>query len=208
MTHTITRRATKLKDKEKDKILTSIGLTPLRIKVKEVYDIEGLEIAIRKRLGETSLLPNKPITNWNKVKEALKEFLIEKGIPTVITVIVFIIILPKVIPKILFQNTPKNIQQKPLSKNSVTITPPTIPPAPSTHEKPQPQIPVVNNTVKVKVKVRIAGKYISENKNYVMYERIDTRKQRTVTIEDFLKMCECNATELYTDKLMEIFEYP
>ena len=137
---------------------------------------------------------------WNK----LKDYFIEYSIPTIITAALFGII-------IYFFTI--NIFPK------TKIIPP---PAPSPYENkmliPKSQTHIVNRvekkeditipSPKIKVKIRIAGKYISENKNYVMYERIDTRKQRNVTVEDFLNMCECSPTELYTDRLMEIFEYP
>ncbi len=173
-------------------------------------------------IDESQIIDSKQISKdnrtWNKLKGGAKDFFIEKGIPAIGIIIVFFIVLPRVIPKILFQNTLKNIQPiKTIPKIDTTPYIPSIPkPQPTTPYEnkilipAQPQIPKENiiTSPKIKVKIRIAGKYISENINYVMYERMDTRKQKNVTITDFLKMCECSDTELYTDRLMEIFEYP
>lgn len=203
-------------DKIKNEILNKVNIPFLRIKVKEIYDITALEIAIRKRLEETSSISNKPIINWNKVKEESKKLFIEKGIPSIFAVVILFFILPKLVSN-MFQNTLKNTQpMKTAPKNSIIIRPPPIPDSAPLYKNKnlvpiQPQMTKENIIIaspKIKVKVRIAGKYNSENKSYVMYERIDTRKQRNVTIEDFLKMCKCSATELYVDKLIEIVEYP
>lgn len=197
----------KTRDIEVDKVLKSAGIPILWIPVQKDYGFHEIKNKIETALGINQNIQSEVYINNSQIYETekperynnnsiwnkSKKFLIEKGIPAIIAVVVFMIILPKIIPKILFQNTLKNIQQKTL-------------PIPV-----QPQIPRENIIIaspKIKIKVRIAGKYISENKSYVMYERTDTKKQKNVTVEDFLKICECSATELYTDRLIEITEYP
>lgn len=159
---------------------------------------------------------NNNISIWSKSKKSVKEFLIENVVPAIIGVVGFIIIATVVLKG--FQNWANGIQQKMITpKKPIIITPSPIPMSPPPYENKilipaQPPPSVKENTViaspKIRVKVRIAGKYISENKSFVMYERIDTKKQKTVTIEDFMKMCECSDAELYTDRLIEIVEYP
>lgn len=133
--------------------------------------------------------------------DKLKDYFIEYSIPTTITAVIFGII-------IYFFT----INVSPKTK----IKPPPLPPSPPQYENKilipaQPQPPkenIIIENLKIKIKVRITGKYITDDKSYVIYERIDTRKQKNTTVENFLKMCECSATKLYTDRLMEIVEYP